>query len=79
MTESVTNRQCVYVFDNNFFFLQNTGDYSGGLFADRRREPVSGRDQIRETENNFVGAFAQVYILIKNKNKNKIVGAFARE
>ena len=38
---------------------QNTGDYSGGLFADRRREPTSGSDQIREAENNLVGAFSQ--------------------
>ena len=38
---------------------KNLGDYSDGLFADRRRQPASGSDQVREVENNFVNAFSQ--------------------
>jgi len=44
---------------NKIGLEKNTGDYSDGLFADNRRGPMSGRDQVRETENSFVGAFAQ--------------------
>ena len=41
---------------------KDNGDWlrnSGGLFADRSGEPLSGRDQIREQEANLLGVFSQ--------------------